>query len=177
MTRLMASVVILAMLSGCWNLSFSGHEPLDGDHVGPGHCRHADVLDVRIVGFKGPQNATIAFRLENIRNKTHADPRVGGFRGFSLTGDDGKVADADWGFYLSNHSRAPNIYAAGENRTEAWNLSTIPKVPWREFSLAYVYTVDSGQARDRPTSLRCSLVGDNAPWAFENATMFNRSVP
>jgi hypothetical protein len=165
---LLVTTTLCTLLAGC----FAESPHVKGEKLGPGHCRQPGIAEISILKFKGPPNATITIQITNL----YYD-RVGGFAWMGIVGNDGMSNNyvGGWDDNREHNWLEPNETSTLSGKIPDLNLSRrdsslssgFPTTPWTEVSVFYHYHVGS---RDHPTNLECSLVGDNAPWAFETKT-------
>jgi hypothetical protein len=158
------TILVAAMLSVLLPGCFAGPPHVNGEKLGPGHCRQSGVVEISIQKFQRPPNATLTVKIQSLEQDTK-DPNhepIGTFIWLEIVGNDGSSNGYDGGHWAV--PREHSWLGPNETATRIWELPDLPSTPWSRYAVSYHYHVGS---RDHPTDLRCSLVGDNAPWAFE----------
>lgn len=151
-------ITIIAMscilLTGCLGVN-GGARHINGEDLGLGHCRHPGIAEISLMGIQEAPNATVTVEIMNLYRT-----ELSFFGWLGIVGQDGKsesfseIYADDLGEY--------NRLEPGETATITWKIPDFPPTPWKRFSISYAYSKD-----ETAVNLRCSLVGDNAPWAFE----------
>ncbi|MCA1812001.1 MAG: hypothetical protein LC623_08335 [Halobacteriales archaeon] len=164
MIRQNFAFALCLLLAGC---AFNGGtNQIPGEKLGPGHCRQAGIVEFTIKAFHGPPNATLSIEIRNLKaekldrieNPGILDEKESEAAGYKIY----QILSAG-----SDNNRGS--LGAGENMTITFLLPTFPTPPWKEIAFDYN---EGGKGPDgrgwaHPNTLYCSLVGDNAPWAFE----------
>lgn len=150
------ALTICLVLAGCF--AFTGYKGVTGEKIGPGHCRQVGIAEIKLLRVSsGEPNATVTIQITNLYERG-----VSAFAWLMIIDSEGQ----DTSYNVNNWEDANRTGGVKPNETAAmtWQVPELPPGPWKSFDITYSYTKDS---RQHPTSLECSLSGDNAPWAFE----------
>lgn len=160
MRRALVAGLLCLTLAGC--LVQGDRHQVNGEKLGPGHCRQAGIIEIAIQSFQGPPNATLTLDVRNLKDET-----LNGIENFLRV--KGAGTGNYQGFYGKWSTHGGGWLRAHENATLVFQLTDVPEAPWKEINLDY-----NQGGKDpvvTPSTLHCSLTGDNAPWAFAtNAT-------
>ena len=155
----LATVLLCVLLAGCFN---GARKQIDGQKLGPGHCVAAGVVEVTVIAYHPGANGTLTLRIKNLLGEPLYGPS-GGIQGSS---SDKIHADFDTPGYkvIGSHRWDPprehDWLEAHEEAISNWLVPDPPEGPWQELLVAY------GYGHGNPTTMHCSLEGDNAPQAF-----------
>jgi hypothetical protein len=156
--NILVATTLCALIAGCIS------PYVKGEKLGPGHCRQSGVVEISIQNFQRSPNATLTIKIQSLEQKTkdsNYEP-IGNFAWLGIVGNDGISKNYSESYW--NDNREHNWLEPNETDAIYWKIPDFPNAPWREIQVSYVYSKGS---RDYPTSMHCSLEGDNAPWAFE----------
>lgn len=157
------ALVLPLFLAGCF-ASFNDRTQIEGEKLGPGKCQHAGIVEISLVQFSEPPNGTLKIEVRNLKYEPLNG--IGSVRIISSRAENRQTYSHNYQSYpwVWETPHPQNELAAREKATLVISASDFPDPPWAEFSLEYHQSV--ADPITKPSTINCSLEGDNAPLAF-----------
>jgi hypothetical protein len=67
--NILVTTMLCVLLAGC----FAPSPHVKGEKLGPGHCRQSGVVEISILKFQRPPNATLTIKIQSLEQDTN-DP-------------------------------------------------------------------------------------------------------